>query len=155
MPRGELVASMSATVELSISADVGEIARVQEAVAVLAGDHVLSARAAHALAVALDELLSNVILHGYADASSGKSVFVRIAREASEVTVEIVDQARPFDPTKSDPPDLDGELEDREIGGLGLHLVRTLVRGLSYDRSENENRTRFTVPIRPAGEAAS
>jgi anti-sigma regulatory factor (Ser/Thr protein kinase) len=155
MPRGELVASMSATVELSISADVGEIARVQEAVERLAGDHVLSARAAHVLAVALDELLSNVILHGYADASAGKSVFVRIAREASEVAVEIVDQARPFDPTKSDPPDLDRELEDREIGGLGLHLVRTLVRGLSYNRSGNENRTRFTVPIGPAGEAAS
>ena len=43
-PEAKLVASMSATVELSISADVGEIARVQEAVAVLAGDHVLSAR---------------------------------------------------------------------------------------------------------------
>lgn len=138
---------MTAAVELSISADIGEIARVQDVVERFAGDASLSPRASHVLAVALDELLSNVIVHGYADRGVGQRIRIRIEREASNVRVEIVDRARPFDPTTADIPDLDGALESREIGGLGIHLVRTLVQGLIYDRGPDENRTRFTVPI--------
>ncbi len=138
---------MTVTVELLISADIGEIARVQEAVAGLAGEAPLPPRASHVLSVALDELLSNVIVHGYGGQAVGQSIGIRIEREASKVRVEIVDRARPFDPTTADTPDLGGALESREIGGLGIHLVRTLVQGLSYDRGPGENRTRFTVPI--------
>lgn len=85
----------------------------------------------------LDELWVNVVHY------SGATGDVELSLDADSDTVrlEIADDGRPFDPlTDAVKPDLDASLEDRPIGGLGLHLVRELMDELHYTRKDGKNR---------------
>lgn len=76
----------------------------------------------------IEELVLNAMTHGGA-----KSVQITITTEAETVTVEISDNGAAFDPLDNVPqPDVNATLGDRVIGGLGIHLVRTLTDDLSY-----------------------
>ena len=65
-----------------------------------------------------------------------------------ELTVE--DAGAPFDPTRSREPDIDESLDERAIGGLGLHLVRSLADVFSYQRVGCVNRTVVVFNTYPA-----
>ncbi len=52
-----------------------------------------------------------------------------------------------FDPTAMETPDVDAALEDRDIGGLGVHIVRTMVEALDYAREDGRNVLRFRVAL--------
>lgn len=99
-------------------------------------------RAAHHVAMILEELLTNLGTHG---AAAAEPATVRISIESGRVLVEIVDSGAPFDPRSTPDPDVSGPAEERKIGGMGLFLVRKLASDLDYDRSEGRNRTVFAV----------
>jgi anti-sigma regulatory factor (Ser/Thr protein kinase) len=101
----------------------------------------VDARTAHHVALALDELLTNVTMHGGGQAPAS----VRITIHPDRVQAEIVDSGIIFDPRQSPDPDLAVDLAERPIGGLGLLLVRRLTSGLDYQRSDDRNRTSFWV----------
>jgi serine/threonine-protein kinase RsbW len=87
--------------------------------------------------LALDELLSNIVRHGYAGAAG--HVSLTFARTADAVAVEIVDTAREFDPRRAPAPDVTSPLESRRPGGLGVFLAESLLDELSYERRGDEN----------------
>ena len=64
--------------------------------------------------------------------------------EAGRVTVDVVDDGIPFDPTAAAAPDTSLEVEDRDVGGLGVHLVRKLMDEVAYRRDGDRNRLRFS-----------
>ncbi len=83
----------------------------------------------------LEELGLNAMTYGGAS-----SVRVIISELAENVTIEISDDGGAFDPLNDAPDaDIDASLEDRRIGGLGIHLVRTLTNDLSYRREGGRN----------------
>ncbi len=83
----------------------------------------------------LEELGLNAMTYGGAS-----SVRIIISAEADRVTIEISDDGGAFDPLNDAPqPDVDAALEERSIGGLGIHLVRTLTNDLSYRREGGRN----------------
>ena len=85
----------------------------------------------------LDELSVNIVSYG-GDASE---IEVSLDTDAEEVRVEICDDGAPFDPlTEAPEPDLDAPLEDRPVGGLGIHLVREMMDELHYSRQGGKNR---------------
>ena len=64
----------------------------------------------------------------------------RCISDENSLTIEIVDDGRPFDPLTDAPkPDVNAELEDRNIGGLGIHLVRKMMDDVRYRREEGKN----------------
>lgn len=88
----------------------------------------------------LEELLVNVVRHGYPDGRDGKiRIFIDIHAESVQLKLE--DDAQPFDLRARDLPDLPGDLADREIGGLGLHLILNIADELEYTRENGFNRT--------------
>lgn len=89
--------------------------------------------------LALDELLTNIISYGYADGAEHE-IAVRLSLDQRTLTVEIEDDARPFNPLDRPPPDLEAPLEARPIGGLGVHLVRTFMDSVEYRQDEGRNR---------------
>jgi anti-sigma regulatory factor (Ser/Thr protein kinase) len=104
-----------------------------------------------AINVSLEELLGNTIAYGYGD-DREHEIVVRIWREDAELVIDIVDDARPFDPTTVAAPDLNLPLEERPIGGLGIQLVRGMMDSVEYrhDGMQNHIRLRKRIAISPA-----
>jgi serine/threonine-protein kinase RsbW len=83
---------------------------------------------------AVDESVTNVIVHGYRGSPGIVEVEVRLERGA--LVVQLRDHAPPFDPTSVPRPDLDLPLERRPLGGMGVHLTRELTDEAKYRRPE-------------------
>lgn len=132
---------------------LGAIGRYVVAAADAAG---LDRSAAYKLRLAVDELATNVVIHGYQEAALEGDVFVSAAMDERVLTIAIEDTARPFDPTAQTLPDeeeLDLPLDERPIGGLGVMLAREGVDDLRYEYTNGRNRTTLTVN-RPAAASA-
>lgn len=91
-----------------------------------------------AVMIACDEVLANIVAHGVGDAT----VDVRVGD--GRVAVAVVDRGPAFDPTAADPPDTDLPIEARDVGGLGIHLVREMMDEVAYERVDGANRLRFS-----------
>ncbi len=86
----------------------------------------------------IEELGLNIMTHG--KTKNLEKIEITLTAEGESLTVEIVDNGHPFDPTSEAPePDLDVELGERTIGGLGIHIVRSLVDNLRYRRQGGRN----------------
>ncbi len=96
------------------------------------------AKPAYRLHLAVDEFVNNAVDHGYGDGRAGEiGVHLRHTGEALELTLS--DDGDPFDPFNAPPPDLTGTVEERRIGGLGVHLVRTFADSFGYRRENGRN----------------
>jgi anti-sigma regulatory factor (Ser/Thr protein kinase) len=91
------------------------------------------------LQLAVDEICSNLILHGYKGPKEG-DIVLSLNKLKDGVQVQIEDGGIPFDPSFFDPPELGEKIEDRKIGGLGVYMVRELVDELSYNSKKGRNR---------------
>ena len=83
------------------------------------------------LHLATEEACANVIRHGYPDAPGPLTIRVEITPQAAAVV--LTDDATPFDPEGAPAPPLDGDAEDRPVGGLGWHLIRTLTDEVRHE----------------------
>lgn len=129
---------MTDFVELRLANNLAALADLADRVERFGVEHRLPASVVNALNVALDEAVSNAINHGY-DAGVGGEIAVRMRRRPDSVLVEVEDDGRPFDPLQAPPPDLTLPLEQRPVGGLGIHLIRNLMDELSYARVGGRN----------------
>ena len=103
---------------------------------------------AYRLRLAVDEVATNVVVHGYQEANETGSVVVAALIDDRTLTIAVEDTARPFDPTAMTLPDeeeLDLPLEEREMGGLGVMLAREGVDDFRYERVDGRNRTMIVV----------
>jgi anti-sigma regulatory factor (Ser/Thr protein kinase) len=98
----------------------------------------LSTEIAFALNLAIEELVTNVILHGYEDAAE-HTIVVALSVEAGTVVVEMEDDGRSFDSAQAPAVDLSLDPQQRRIGGLGLHFVRSTMDEVTYHRRGNRN----------------
>jgi serine/threonine-protein kinase RsbW len=80
---------------------------------------------------AVDEACTNITKYAY----SGREGIIAISCElqGNDFIITIIDSGRPFDPSLVPPPDLETDLEERKIGGLGIHLMRKLMDKVSYN----------------------
>ena len=67
-------------------------------------------------------------------------ISVRMGQDGSRLRFVLEDDARPFDPLTASPPDLCSEVGQRPIGGLGIHIVRTIMDRVAYERVGDRNR---------------
>lgn len=130
---------MSKPVELAFEAELENLEDVQSQVEHFSEAQQLSVKASYALSLCLEELLTNVINHGHSSEANGTQVRLTLALVEDEVRVTIEDNGTPYDPTVTPEPDLDALLEDRPIGGLGVHLVRELAHRFDYCHRDGKN----------------
>ena len=92
-----------------------------------------------AIKLAVDEVCSNIIEHGYGPDVAGTIVLIFDAADG-EARVTVIDTGRPFAPEEAPVPDVEAPWQDRPIGGLGWHLIRNMVDEIRYQTDGAENR---------------
>jgi len=85
---------------------------------------------------AVDEACTNIIKHAY---SGGEGIItVSCELQANDFVITIRDKGRPFEPSSTPPPDIDADLDERKIGGLGIYMMRKLMDDVSYSFDSEE-----------------
>lgn len=131
---------------LTIAAKAASLRAVTEFVHKGALEASLPAARIGELDLLIDELITNVCIHAYpADVLPGVVTVKYSVPAPGELSVEVADQGVEFNPLKAEPPDLTLSLEERPIGGLGIHLVKTLATSLTYRREQGWNRLTFGI----------
>lgn len=99
--------------------------------------------------LALDELITNTVSYGLRGVSRPT---IEIALQVSENTLVLTmeDNGQPFDPTRDTNPDLSSAVDERPVGGLGLHLIKTFADRVDYEYSDGKNRLVMEHDLTPA-----
>ena len=126
--------------------DLGELARVAAEVESFGERRALDATTVFNINLILDELLTNTINYGYGDGKD-HTIDIVIDHRGDLLTIALEDDGKPFDPLSIATPDLDVPLEERRIGGLGIHIVKTFMDDVRYERDGDRNRITMTKRI--------
>ena len=126
------------SITIRLPADVREIERLNQLVRRFGELHEIPSRTLSAVNLALDEVVTNVVMHGF-EISAGQEVAVRVETTGDDLRSEVVDGGREFNPLNAPLPDLTAALEQRALGGLGIHLVRSLMDRVEYRRENAKN----------------
>jgi len=118
-----------------------DLARVQEEIEAFCAAHHVPVEALYDVRTALDEVLSNIIRHGYREAEG--QIALKASVSAEKLLLEVRDQAPPFNPLEFPEPDLLMDVGNRPPGNMGIYIVRRLMDGVEYTYESGENRLRL------------
>ncbi len=124
--------------ELTLRNQQSEIARAQDELEQFAAKHAVPQRPLHDVQLALEEHLANIVRHAYSD-DREHCIQVRFQLDPHQLRVEVEDDGKPFNPLDQTPPDLSLPLDQRPIGGLGIHMIRKSLDALEYRRENARN----------------
>ena len=131
---------MKHRLEIPIPCALSALVGPAEAAAAFAAAHNLSKRIVSALELAIDEITANIIRHGLNEIADGAQIILMRDVGADRMTATFVDNAPEFDPLLEAPePDTASNIETRAVGGLGVHLVKSLTDGASFERKGHQN----------------
>lgn len=130
-----------------VAADLSMLASLADQVDAMVAGAGLPPELAYRLNLALEEIITNIIMHGSVDGKEPVAIEVTVTRSANQLQVEIADSGRAFDPQSAPVPDTGTAMQDRPIGGLGIHLVRSLMDGVAYQRDGERNRLTLTKTL--------
>jgi anti-sigma regulatory factor (Ser/Thr protein kinase) len=123
---------------MRIAIDPEEIARVNAEFNEFAAEHDMDRNVRRAANLVFDEILNNAISYGF-DERDGGWIEVRAELRSRRVYLTISDNGRPYDPLARAEPDTTLDIDRRDVGGLGIHLIRNVMDALSYQRSDGRN----------------
>ena len=140
-----------AALEVTIVNRPAELQRLVSMVERFAQEHRIPDADVNAATLAFDEVITNTISYGYDD-QEPHEIKVRLTLANGRLTAEVEDDGRPFNPLTAPKPDLTSAVEDRRVGGVGLHLVRSLMEQVDYHRTSNKNHLIMTKRLSAAAQ---
>jgi serine/threonine-protein kinase RsbW len=123
---------------------LGTIADYVMAAAASAG---LDRRASYRLRLAVDEIATNIIVHGYANAEHQGMLEFRADIDDKALTIVIDDTGVTYDPRQAPIPDINLPIEQRPVGGLGVYLAMRSVDEFLYEQLGDRSRTIFKMHL--------
>ena len=138
---------MSDSASCAIRSDLREIGKVHDVLESFCTRHEIHQEAASEMDLAIEEVLANVVNHAYRG-NPEREIRVRIQLQEGQLVAEVEDDGAEFNPLKQEAPDLDLPIEDRPIGGLGIHLVLSLMDAVEYRREDGVNRLVMKKQVR-------
>ena len=92
-----------------------------------------------AIDVAVDELFANIAQYAYSPETGYATVLVDVIKDPLSVEITFIDNGIPYDPLAKSDPDTSLSVEDREIGGMGIFIVKKSMDKTAYERKDNKN----------------
>lgn len=98
--------------------------------------------------LALDELITNIVSYGMRGVARPR-IEINLQVNGTLLTLSMEDNGSRFDPTENTNPDLDSPVDERPVGGLGLHLIKTFADRVRYEYSDGRNRLTLEHDLAP------
>ncbi len=137
---------MGKSLSLKIGNDLNELAVLCREVHNFLEDEKVPAAPVYKIDLSIEEMLTNVIKYSYDDNDRHEiSVYLQI--DPDRILLEMRDDGHEFNPLEAPLSDLSDEIELRRVGGMGIHLTRTMVDAISYLRDGNTNMVAVSVNI--------
>ena len=89
--------------------------------------------------IAVEEVYVNIAHYAYYPEIGGVTIRVQIEEEPLEIILTFIDKGKPYDPLAKEDPDVTLAVEDRQIGGLGIFMVKKSMDNISYEYNEGRN----------------
>jgi serine/threonine-protein kinase RsbW len=126
--------------QIAVEPEISEIPRLNEWVEEALAAEGVGPTPIFNATLAIEEAVVNVITHAFAGVAPPHHLALSLAVTPEVLRIELSDNGRPFDPASANAPDLTSPLAEREPGGLGLHLIRTMMDRVEYSREADRNR---------------
>ncbi len=141
---------MKQLLHLRVAASLDKLHGIETALASLGEKADWDAGLIYQVQLVLEELTMNTVNHGFEkekdqdnDETAG-IIEIGISEDNESIRIDYSDNGKPFDPLQDAPePDLDGDVMHRRVGGLGVHIVRTMMDEASYSREASRNHLRL------------
>jgi anti-sigma regulatory factor (Ser/Thr protein kinase) len=124
--------------KIRVQNQLNELESINQYLEELAGVWDLSIPLTMTLTLVLEEAFTNIINYGYQDDKSHEIELV-FEKQNNRLFISLIDDGVPYDPTLTAEPDINLPSEEREIGGLGVFLIRKMMDKVSYQRLEGYN----------------
>ena len=131
---------------LTLPGNLDSLKPIREHVMAAAEEAGLENKAAYRLALAVDEIATNIIMHAYEEAGHDGDIGLMIEINERQLKVILEDEGHRFNPHEhGDPDHLGATLEERPIGGLGVYLALRGVDRFEYEFIDGRNRNIFVM----------
>ncbi len=143
---------MSEELHFTLSGRRSEIPDLSAAVEAFGDANQLPVPKVFIINLELDELITNTVTHGSFGGTPDPKIEIHLRVDHDVLILTMEDNGNPFDPTIDTEPDTTSPLEAREVGGLGLHLVKSFSDRVSYEFVGGKNRLTLEHGLKPASE---
>ena len=133
---------------LTVAGTLDSLGAIAKYVMAVAAETGLDKKTSYNLRLAVDEIATNIIIHGYEEAGRQGVLDLQAFVDEQTLTISIKDTGAPYDPTeRPNPDDLDLPIEQRQIGGLGVYIAIHGVDKFIYERVGDRNHNIFVVNL--------
>ncbi len=138
---------------MELSPNIAEWQRLSACIRAFCDHHILTESIQHDLQLVCEEWFINIVNHGYLesglDVMTAEPITAELRlHEDQEIVVRFTDAAGPFNPLEHHAPDVSLGAEERQIGGLGIYLIKQKMDICSYEWTEGRNRFTLRMKIR-------
>ena len=125
--------------ELSVEAVVQNVPIATEFVEEIVDEHDGNMKAKMQICVAVDEIFANIAMYAYPDGNGEVTIKVDVTEKPKAVKITFIDKGIPYNPLEKSDPDVTLSAEEREIGGLGIYMVKKSMDEMSYENKDGMN----------------
>jgi len=125
-------------VKITVKNRIEDLLRLNSVFESFATQHEIGGRLRYHLLVSIEEILTNIIKYGF-DEEGVHPIHITFRHINEKVEMEFEDRGREFNPLEISEPDLDTPIENRQLGGLGIHLVKKMMDEAKYRREGDRN----------------
>jgi sigma-B regulation protein RsbU (phosphoserine phosphatase) len=134
----QLLKTSAQNYQLVIKNSIGNLSSISEMITRLGINWKLSSEVCKKVNLVIEELISNTIFYGYSDTLE-HDIILNLMCDENTLSIEIIDDAKEFNPVAQESADTNSDINEREIGGLGIHLVKNLTDAFTYQRKDIKN----------------
>lgn len=131
---------------LSLSNRMHELESIQEGIDEMIQRWNIPVQMGFTLNLVLEEAFTNIVKYAYND-QQPHSIDIEFTKNDNIIEITLIDDGMEYDPTQKDDPDLDVPLQERQIGGLGIFLIKKLMDSVQYKRESGKSYLTLTKDI--------